>query len=339
MTTSKRHHYLSEFYLRGFSQKNRIWVFDRETGKTRLDSPHNTAVITHCYTIKEQDGSYNTEVESMFSSIETQAVDVINKLNDHKEITESEKQSLALFIGLLRVRVPQFEQILKDMFDAQAKSLIEVAFATPERVASFIKQNQEKISESSSINAEEFADFVQRGEYKVTPHRNFTIANMLNCGLYVMHYLWQMDWFILHSQNDNMLITTDAPFTLFAPAYMTPPFRYGISLLKPGAVKLVPLSKTCTLAMVDRGDKLLHRELTKEQVQIHNEILTSLCHRLVIGSDEKNILDLIKNTKVDQSQSNSIVKIEKYGDMDGLLTVTKLEVAKYNSVWLGKLLQ
>jgi hypothetical protein len=339
LTTLKRHHYLSEFYLRGFSQENRIWVFDRETGKTRHDSPHNTAVISQYYSIKEQDGSHNTEVESILSIIESLAVNVIQKLNNHKEITESEKQKLALFIGLQRVRVPQFEQILKDMFDAQAKSLLEVGFATPERVKSLIEQYKEKIGDTSDINPEELAEFVNRGEYKVIPHRHFTIASMLNCGLEIATYLWQMDWFILHTQNDNVLITTDTPFTVFAPKYMTPPYRYGISLIEPGAVKLIPLSKSCSLAMVDRGDKLFHRELTNEQVRIHNEILTSHCHRLVIGTEEGIILDLIKLTKIDESKPEPIVKIEKYGDMNGLLTVTKLEVAKYSSAWLGSLIQ
>lgn len=339
MSTPKRHHYLSEFYLKGFSQENRIWVFDRETRKTRLDNPHNTAVISHYYTIREQDGSLNTEVESMLSIIEGLAVDVIQKLDDYQEITESEKQNLAIFIGLLRVRVPQFEQILKDIFDANAKSIIEVGLATPERVKSIIENNKDKISDSSDINPEELTEFVNRGEYKVIPHRHYMIASMLKCGLYLAHYLWQMDWFILHAQNDNTLITTDAPFTVLAPAHMTHPYRYGISLIKPGAVKLVPLSKTCTLAMVDRGDRLIHRELANNQVRMHNEILTSQCHRLVIGAEEEIILDLIKNTRIDECKPNPLVKIEKYGDMDGLLTVTRLEVAKHNSAWLGSLIQ
>ena len=62
MSKQKRHHYLSEFYLKGFSQENRIWVFDHETKKLRRGTPKNTAIKTNYYTVTDEKGKQSTEV-------------------------------------------------------------------------------------------------------------------------------------------------------------------------------------------------------------------------------------------------------------------------------------
>lgn len=49
MSKPKRHHFLPEFYLNGFTREGLLCVFDRETGEYRRQAPKNTAVIGHFY--------------------------------------------------------------------------------------------------------------------------------------------------------------------------------------------------------------------------------------------------------------------------------------------------
>jgi hypothetical protein len=79
MSTAIRHHYLSQFYLRGFQHEDRNWVYDRATNKLREDVPKNIAVISKLYTVENVEGIVSTEIESTFARIENVAVSIIKK--------------------------------------------------------------------------------------------------------------------------------------------------------------------------------------------------------------------------------------------------------------------
>lgn len=57
MSTPKRHHYLPRFYLDRFTDRGRLYLFDREEAEHRIQTPKNTAVQTHFYTADMPDGS------------------------------------------------------------------------------------------------------------------------------------------------------------------------------------------------------------------------------------------------------------------------------------------
>jgi len=337
MSTQKRHHYLSEFYLKEFSEKDRIWVYDRETTKLRKDTAKNTAVITNYYTITDEYGERSTEAESNLAQIENIAVSLIKKLDQGENITFSEKQELSLFIALLRTRVPHFEKVLSDIFDAHFKDFLKVASATDERVDHLVDKYNLELND---FDSEDFRGYVESDQYQVVPNHELVIAYMFKMALETAKYLFQMDWFILHSKDDQSLITTDVPFIILAPNNQHPPYPYGIGLIVTGAVKLIPLTKKTALAMVDHGNKLEHRDFNSEQVSILNEIMALSSERLLIGPEQELIRSIIEQTRLFDKEPNDYVKVSSFGDsIQGFITATTLNVNAYNSSWLGNLIE
>ena len=247
-----------------------------------------------------------------------------------------EKQELALFIALLRTRVPQFQKIIKDLFDVHMKDFLEVACATKERVESLIDSNKKELND---IVVEDLVDFVNEGKYKVVPIHEYVILKMLNAGLELAKYFFQMDWYILHVPSGYSLITTDSPFIILAPKDHEPPYPYGVSLIQPGSVKLIPLTKSTVLAMGDDGEKIEHRDFNDEQVVKHNEILALSSERLLIGSNEKLLSHIIERTKLLDRKRNEYVDSKSYGNsIQDFFRATTLNLSAHNATWLGSLI-
>jgi hypothetical protein len=57
-TIKKRHHYLPEFYLRGFADpgSSSLWMYQKNCETVKPISPHNAAVITFYYSFKNEIG-------------------------------------------------------------------------------------------------------------------------------------------------------------------------------------------------------------------------------------------------------------------------------------------
>ncbi len=335
MSKAKRHHYLSQFYLKGFQEENKNWVYDRETKKLRQDVPKNIAVISNLYTIQNEAGEESTEIESTFAIIEGKAVSILKKLDQGELITHSEKQELALFIALLSTRVPQFFKYIGDTLEAHIKSYSQVALADKERVDSLIQQ----YPELEGIDSEGIVEFVKEDKYKIKPTRGFLLLNMLKVGDEIAHYLFQMEWFILHSTENQNIVTNDAPFIILGPQNQKPPYKYGIGILNKNAVKIVPLTKCCILAIMNPGESMKHAELKGEQVARLNEIIALSSERLLIGSSEQLLSTIINSTNLPDINANERVSNLHFGNSDnGVLTITTHNVDAPSAEFLGDLL-
>jgi hypothetical protein len=56
-------HYLPRCYLDAFTLDKRLFVFDRDTGKLRRDSPQNVAAITDYYIVTNESGEREESIE------------------------------------------------------------------------------------------------------------------------------------------------------------------------------------------------------------------------------------------------------------------------------------
>src|SRR5262249_34594798 len=133
MSAPKRHHTLPQFYLERFCQDGRLWVFDRETGRFRREQPKNTSVIGHYYSVELADGQKETGIESMLAQLEGETKPLLQTLEDRGTLTEEDKMIVALFIGFLFARVPEFERDVSSTFGGLARHWAKITFSTPER--------------------------------------------------------------------------------------------------------------------------------------------------------------------------------------------------------------
>jgi hypothetical protein len=92
----KRHHYVSKFYLDGFTDyEGLLQVFDRQTGEIRPQKPTDTTVIGHFYTFIDEDDRRRFELEKLFGIIETAAGSALKTIDKGGHPTQKEREYLA----------------------------------------------------------------------------------------------------------------------------------------------------------------------------------------------------------------------------------------------------
>ena len=110
MNKPKRHHYLPQFYLEHFCKEQKFWVFDRERGEIRIQTPINTALQAYYYSRTDEHGNRETGIEELLADIESETKGVIEKLIAREKITGEEKSTLSMFVAFMFSRVPDFEK-------------------------------------------------------------------------------------------------------------------------------------------------------------------------------------------------------------------------------------
>ncbi|MEO8384617.1 MAG: DUF4238 domain-containing protein [Betaproteobacteria bacterium] len=92
-------HYIPQYYLRGFEQMGRIWVFDSRSGHT---------FESQAKSIANENDMYPKELEELLANdIEAPANGVLSRLRDFQAPTETDKALLAKYMFVLWKRVPK----------------------------------------------------------------------------------------------------------------------------------------------------------------------------------------------------------------------------------------
>lgn len=299
MSNPKRHHYLPEFYLKEFSREKVLFVYDRELNEYREQIPKDTVVMSHYYTLKDDKGNKNAEIETYLSHLEGNAKPIIKKLEIGKGIYEEEKELLAIFISFLMNRVPDFEKSINKMHEKIIKMASDMMFCDEERTKSVIDQYEQDTGKKMDISPKELFEFHKEGEYKYVINRNVSLETMCNLSLEIANYFKQMDWLLLHAPHITSFITTDNPFTLIPPANLKSNI-YGTGIATRGAKKIVPLTQSLCLVMLDRGTLTVHKNIDRDAVKKVNINISFFADRFVIGRDEALVKKIVKTTKLDQ---------------------------------------
>ncbi|MBI1930690.1 DUF4238 domain-containing protein [Candidatus Poribacteria bacterium] len=309
MSTPKRHHYLPRFYLGGFCTNDGFCVYDRENMQYRPQTPVNTALQTHYYSVEGVEGLGRTDIEtSVLSEIDGLTKPIIEKLNAGEALTVNEKEELSIFIGLLMTRVPRFEEWTNTNAKRVSQAMMDTIFCNVERAQSFMNQRERNTGEKPTVSAQELVDFYRSGEYEIEIPRSISLTMMLANGMDLAHYFKQMDWKFLHAPNSTSFITTDVPVVLVPPADYNPNNIYeaAVGIITPGARKIVTLSQSTCLVMYDHGQLAEHHNITAQSTQNINVILAKNSDRLLIGRDEPLVRSVVEAAAVTKRAEKGI---------------------------------
>lgn len=281
MNNPKRHHFLSQFYQRGFIHPEKmIAVFHRKLGKYLYQQVDDTAVIGQFYTLVDEHGVQDKSIETHFAQIEGDARPVVDKLNDRGVINDAEKKALSLFLSSLYLRTPKHRYLAGEIH----KVLLEKIFM---RLHSGIDGLSENSLAITSIQ-------------ELTPgaveHKNMTLHQMMDLIPNIAERFCKMSWALVHPESElDFFITTDHPVWLSIDPALTSEHR-GIGITTPGVVIMVPLSKNTFLAMqyFPGTPFLQHISASSKNVLESNIDTASRCYEYVYGID----MDLIKNVVV-----------------------------------------
>jgi len=300
-STPKRHHYLPQFYLERFTKDGSLWVYDRERKEYRSQTPINTAVITHYYKFIEENGTPNVGLEAMLAEVEGETKNLIAKLEQLFPLTNPEQCTFALFVALLRDRVPHFEKEVAEIFDVTYKEITRDGFSTEEKTREVIAAIEKETGEPFDVDPELLMEVAKNGNYTVEIERIHSLAIMFPLAYKLAEVILYMDWSFLFAPPSASFITTDKPFTIVSPVIKNSleyGFHLGGGIDIPGTQKYIPLSQKLCLCIQDRGTRREWRILTDYDVRAINFFLAKTSEKLLISADENLLRSVVTDARI-----------------------------------------
>jgi hypothetical protein len=312
MSNSKRHHYLPIAYQEGFVGTNGfVWVYDRVRNTFRSQTPMNTAVISHYYSVPDSSGKQRTELETgLMQFIDGTGISAINVARETETINTEDRAKIAVFCAFLKFRVPAFEKSFNHMSEQMVKLMSKKSFSSPEQTAAIVSSMKEDTGYDGVVDPKALTDFAQKGNYSVKTSRAMSLHSMLDAAQDIALHLHAMDWCFYRPASNKTFVTSDNPFVLLPPPNWKPGGFYGFGICTQGAQKVIPLAHDLCLFICDEGTGVSWRTADREQTRAINLNITSNCHEYAIGRDEALVKSLVKTTGIDSREWKPSMRVQ-----------------------------
>lgn len=217
----KRNHYVPEFYLKSFAlpvpghRKPKIWVYDKDGGPPRPQSPKDTAVISDIYTIRHVDGVRSDFLEQTFAECES-AVSPIFERWKEPDAKPAVKEILIVseFLAYLYLRVPRTIDAVKQLFVNSCIINMERLARDSERLSmAFEWLQSNKQTKLTMTELRDLAENVER-RFEIKVNDTFVLVETLRRFETVEKHLRQLYWCLSTSPPTSEFISCDSPLVV-----------------------------------------------------------------------------------------------------------------------------
>jgi hypothetical protein len=289
---ARRHHFLPQCYLKGFSRPrqrgktHQVVVFDRN-GKSFTSNILNIAV-KHDFNRVEIDGHTPDAFEQVMADFEGDLAPALNRILQAGNLKKTEDRALLLnFIGLISIRNPRHREMFRDFNERVMNMVMDLATSTKERWESQMKGARDAgyLKNTKSLSYEQMRDFVTKRDYRIELNTGFHIASELQGFDAILPTLFNRKWVSLTPPKDSSgFITSDHPVCLmFSDPNMRGQFRgpgHGLT----GTEIIFPIGRRLAVVgafELEEGDI----ELTDDNVAGVNGALVAYADRQVYAND------------------------------------------------------
>ncbi|MDF0517740.1 DUF4238 domain-containing protein [Bradyrhizobium yuanmingense] len=290
---ARRHHFLPQCYLKGFSRPKKrgkthqVVVFDRD-GKSFTSNILNIAVEQDFNRV-EIDGHAPDVFEQIMAAFEGELGPALNRVLQARNLRNAEDRTILFnFLGLIAIRNPRFRETFREFNEQVLNQMMNLVTADKDRWQAQQKKMRERgyiTSDSKHVSHEEMRDFVRRKEYRIELNTGFHIASELKGFDAILPTLFKRKWVSLTPPADSSgFITSDHPVCLmFSDPKMRGKF-YGPGHGVAGTEIIFPVGRRLAVvgAFELEEDEI---ELTEENVARVNGAVVAYAERQVYAHD------------------------------------------------------
>jgi hypothetical protein len=283
----RHHHYLSQFYLKGFteggSKKSKLTVIDLKLKKVFETTPRNVGGLRDFNRIDIK-GLDPNSIESSFSDFEGKAANAIKQIEEDLTFSGDNKIIILNLIALYAVRSPEKREQIRQMHLQASDLLFDSILATEERWESVSKKMREDgCSIDNSITYENLKQFYKNKAYTIeVPTEQHIVSEVERMDI-VLKSLANRNWLLLKSINElEPFITTDNPVGLGwnAPEKIPLPYRYSPGFGLKDTIVFFPLTRKLFLVGVFEGHDGL-KIANKEYISRLNSIILGFAYKQI----------------------------------------------------------
>jgi hypothetical protein len=226
MKNPKKHHFVPESYLSGFTLSNRkngkLWVIDQVDANIRASTPKNEAHKRYFYRVEVNQGGDEFGVEKGFSEIEGSSIPVLKEIGKTRCIPSGDKYNILInYLTLQIVRTPKFrtnlQRLYSDIFDQLGKNALKIITGSKE---SFNKYIDDMIRRKPYLSKEDF-DYdkiikeIEKINIEADIDQNYHVQHSLKTIDTLLPLLGNRNWSIFTPENERLyFITSDNPVVL-----------------------------------------------------------------------------------------------------------------------------
>jgi len=287
MSEPKKHHFLPQFYLRGFSINSReqIWQIEKtQHPESRKVAIKDAACETHYHTIDADPKNKDRRtIEEYLSGIEGKQAELINTITGHGGIQSYQKRRLAEFIMIMRFRVPAYKTYIEQTLGELVRNSTRLMFRMdkfpppPPQVEELIKEKDDDIFDVEISNW-------------------MILVRMLNIALdpKFVQIIERMNLSLYKTPEGLEFVACDSPVAIFDPNYKKKK-PYGVGLLNRDIDLTFPLTKRyLVLASWKAGEGTC--EAAEYQINEFNRRTVIMAKKYIWASSQtKQLTDLISS--------------------------------------------
>ena len=249
----RKHHYVPQFYLRGFAvdgkRDGQLWVLDKKAGRQWESTVEKSARQTDLYRVELKDGGDPASLEKILSVIEGMFAPILQQTIETQTLPEGQPFELLLnMVGLMALRVPLLNSFSKHIGSDLLRQLIRDLVATPESWKAVDDGVRAARTEVPEASYEEMKQFVESGEYSIDVDlgQNWLPRLMIDASRSMQSHLSRRRWYITVVAPDAPdLICSDNPVSLTLTPMSISSQHAGFAM--PGTLLLFPLSRRMAL--------------------------------------------------------------------------------------------
>ncbi|MGI0085701.1 MAG: DUF4238 domain-containing protein [Nitrososphaerales archaeon] len=292
MNEPRLQHYIPRFYLSGFADPNIlgrekrqvIWVYERGRDPRR-SSPEREARKRDFYTCKE-DGSRSVDVEIWFGKLEEQVAPIIASLmRVQRHITETEKQSLALFIGTMHMRTPAQRRLSETRVEPFVTKLMKEVAADNGKFRKFVEENPSVLGDQN-YDVEELRQAILAGRGDdFAAREDYQLMSIIEVGKMEANVLLNMNWQTVYSEDQDLFLTSDDPVVAWVVDEPTNKLHLRMGIGSPGVNVWFPLCRTICLR-INKNCETGYGSWVNPGIRYVNKITAMCADRWVYASKQ-----------------------------------------------------
>ena len=291
MSETRNHHYVSQFYLKGFSKKGgtkaKLFVYDKKQQKYFQSNPRNIASKRDFNRISAK-GKENY-IEDHQSQMEAKiAIAFKNTIESNKYPSEEDLSYILTFMALVNLRNPKTRDIFDEVYTDIADKFSSMTMASEER---YINQClQAGIKQKDIIPYEKQKKFINdKSKYNVSINQEVHIQREEKNIDYLSELLHQRYWYLVISNKTiGKFITSDYPVSLISLIKL--PNMYGVGFGMQKTEVTFPISKYLALIGVFEEYDNINKSIpaTKDLVETINRKTYILANKQIYSTIKVN---------------------------------------------------
>lgn len=253
---TERNHYVPQFLQKYFvGEDGKLWIYDKDGGDPRSQTPRDTGVERFLYTVRKDDGNHDDSLEKAFAELEGATKPILDRIiKPGARIEEGEKPILAEFMAYLQTRVPRYIEAANEIGSAVGLECLSELASDEARFNKLYARMREdpKNADMPPVDAmRKSFELFESGKLGVAVRRQVALGVSLSVSGELYETLMGLHWTICDAPSGVVFLTGDSPVTSIA-LHDDGRAQFGGNWVHPNFEVSFPISPSACLYLTKR---------------------------------------------------------------------------------------